>query len=127
MKTIQTILTLLFVVSCNAPDDGGHTFSDIQTLNREWQSTDASMFESIDLSDPNAVSIKNASRDSVFSDCVFSSDIKWTNSYYGSLNLTLTTGDAFICSQFVGDMGFSASFSNKRQREELTIMGFVAL
>lgn len=125
MNLIISAFTLILVVSCgHKNEEGGHTFSEVQTINREWTSETGSKFESIDLSDPNAVLIKNASRDSVFADCLYSSNIEWFNIYYGDLNLALISGDSFICSQFVGQMSFSAAFSNKRQREELNLLGF---
>jgi len=45
-------------------------------------------------------------RDGAYSDREYDSVLIMYNVFYGDLALTLTSGDAFICSQFIGSNQF---------------------
>jgi hypothetical protein len=123
MKSL-ILLSMLSLVSCNNNDYEPVTAKEVVTISKIWDSTSANpKIKSIDLTDNSHIVLEKVYRDGAFSDCEYDSVLTMQNIFYGNLNLTLTSGDAFICSQFSGDNGIKVVNSSINGFDTLEFSG----
>jgi hypothetical protein len=129
MKTLLIMTILTTLVSCGKDESNEAQYRfPVNTINKNWIVVRETLpglpkFTSIDLTNLNAITITNAERDGVKTNCVFSADDVVENGFYGSMDINHVSGDAFICSQFVGRLGYQAINNTRTGIETLNVYG----
>jgi hypothetical protein len=108
------ILITLTIVSCGKKDNSDPYIFGVNNINKNWvksrtYSASAIKFDSIDLSNLSNVTIKNAERNGIIDDCVFTATQHRYNDIYGTFELIHISGDGFVCSQFNGSIGYESA------------------
>jgi hypothetical protein len=109
MKFLNVLffLSLFTLISCGKESDSSPYLEEVN-LNQAWKANETSMLTEIDLTDLNNVTFLNVYRDGVSDNCTYSATLSKYNAFYGTLKMTYVSGDTFICSQYVGSLGYEA-------------------
>lgn len=103
------ILIMLFVLaSCGGGD--GNVDHPVTDFDREWHfhlaENGLKKMDSIDLSNPQLITMVNVENGGVVTNCVFTADYNQFNEYIGDVDLRYVSGDVSVCVQYIGNVNF---------------------
>ena len=122
MKSISKLLALAILVTLTScgKDNRGEPYLFETNLNRSWASVDGKL-TSIDLTNLSNITVAGLSREGITSICTYSATQTVGNGFSGGLNFTYVSGDSFVCSQLVGNNGYTAVNNTKTGKDEMSL------
>jgi hypothetical protein len=127
MKNLILLSMVFLMIACGKDGDDKPYLFPVSTMNKVWTKSHTIgspvvKFDTVDMTNLNAVTFTNVDRQGVQDDCVLSATTN-NGRIYGIMNFTLVSGDLFVCSQLVGQVGYHAVMNTKRGYEYMHIHG----